>query len=1032
MQPLIANPLVVFAAPTAAAALAHHWRDWDASAWGVALLVHYFHATSQSDPLLRLSVTAEELTKVVHASPSEASDVREAFLNAIACTPEEFRAHLRTGSLRKNQWLDAGPPPFLPYLLFTCYAAATLDEVVADQGDFRGRIRDLLGHPSYTSYDLEDLPTLWHALRDWLTRLREAGAPVRRLELPNPGYMNRIGYSIRLAFPQRKDRERLVAVLSSVDYVANFDSSTMPEAFALVERRLREFSSDFNTLFRRAKDVLARGGDSPDLRLVWSAISEAVATTFVGRKATSNTPRFHLIAYDDERGHLGPVLVADRPISTGATGIACAELPNHVEGYSHYLCSGQAAPRAVTYLLLHEALSEKRLPLLAKTPLARAVADGVLLFRPHDATTWTLCLTRESEGPCRALVRRDRRRDLTADFRMLLPATGVETATDVFDCWDELSGFDFADIADPVVAAPALEHVRALQRVSAGAQIHLVGGLRTASGFLGTAGLLPEIRCIGATQVSVFEAASPAAPTTLRQIDILVPVPDRPGAFSWPVPRRTIFGPKTLVASSGSGEIASRAVLFESAVVGDVYAGPSDPTSWIVEGGLKDTATADATDAFLAQSAPARVLREFAAASIDVDAVNALFRKGIDDDKRFDELVEALACIGLRRRGMSEKEFLDVCEGVGILEPGISRWDMVRAWAEAGYIDVLTNPRWRGRMYFPRHPRLVALPVGAGFSRLVLHGLPCRITRHRVRQTFSQLGVAEEPMASLSPDVPVPLAWRVHGEPARLKELAGAANLSLWWGAVIDSLIGELDRAFSDGASAPSIDTRVQTWDWADSVFRIVTPTIATLIASAERNSAIASSESVVVDRHVRPDGPDEYRVATLDGETVAVTRSRTWALLRAFASAGRAPFVPHGTRCLIREGADGAYIPLPAARALQLWSGTLSGSAAIAGVGRRFAYAAPDEATRRRLLAVLSGRRVDVAVERKLAWLRAAVDGSRGVRVPLPRDVRLRLEAMPNTPDASALVKSMVPPSLLPHLRRAVTSDCASRSNAL
>lgn len=1030
MQPLIANPLVLFAAPTAAAALTQHWRDWDASAWGVALLAHYFHATSQSDPLLRLSVTAEELTKAVHAFPSEASDVREAFLNAIACTPDEFRAHLRTGSLRKNQWLGAGPPPFLPYLLFTCYAAATLDEVVADQGDFRGRIRDLLGHPSYTSYDLEDLPTLWHALRDWLTRLREAGAPVRRLELPNPGYMNRIGYSIRLAFPQRKDRERLVAVLSSADYVANLTSSTMPEAFALVERRIREFSSDFNTLFRRAKDVLARGGDSPDLRLVWSAIREAVATTYVGRKAASNTPRFHLIAYDDERGHLGPVVVTDRPISTGATGIACAELPNHVEGYSHYLCSGQAAPRAVTNLLLHEALSEKRLPLLAKTPLARAVADGVLLFRPHDATTWTLCLTRESEGPCRALVRRDRRRDLTAEFRMLLPARGVETATDVFDGWDELSGFDFADIADPVVAAPSLEGVRALQRIAAGAQIHLVGGLRTSSGFLGTAGLLPEIRCTGATQVAVFEAASPAAPTTLRRIDLLVAVPDRPGAFSWPAPRRTMFGPKTLVASSGSGELASRAVLFESAVVGDAYAGPSDPTSWIVEGGLKDTVTADVTDAFLAQSAPARVLREYAAASIDVDAVNALYRKGIDDDKRFDELVEALAGIGLRRRGIPEKEFLDVCEGVGILEPGVSRWDVVRAWAEAGYIDVLINPRWRGRMYFPRSPRLVALPVGAGISRLVLHGLPCRITRHRVRQTFSELGVAEEPMASLSPDVPVPLAWRVHGEPARLNELSGAASLPLWWCAAIESLIGEPDRAFSVGASAPSVDTRVQTWDWADSVFRIVTPSTMTSTASAGRTSAIASVLDVIVDRHVRPDGPDEYRVAARDGETLAVTRSRTWALLRAFASAGRAPFVPHGTRCLVRDGEDGAYFPLPAARAIQLWSGTLSGPA-VMELGRRYAYAAPDQATRRRLLAVLAGKRVDVAVDRRLAWLRAAVDGNRSARVPIPRDIRLRLEAMSSTPDANALVKSMVPPSLLPHLRCAVSPDRTSPWNA-
>ena len=48
-----------------------------------------------------------------------------------------------------------------------------------------------------------------------------------------------------------------------------------------------------------------------------------------------------------------------------------------------------------------------------------------------------------------------------------------------------------------------------------------------------------------------------------------------------------------LVASNGSGEIASRAIVFESAVVGEEYSVPSDPARWIAEGGSKDTVTVE-------------------------------------------------------------------------------------------------------------------------------------------------------------------------------------------------------------------------------------------------------------------------------------------------------------------------------------------------------------------------------------------------------------------------------------------------------
>jgi hypothetical protein len=1001
-------------ATSAGAAPSIPWQKWDAAEWGSAFFEYYFVATQRDEPVLRLSVTAEELAKVARAARSDALFVRDAFLTAIACTPDEFRAHLRTSRLTGGEWRGSTPPPFLPYLIFTCYAAATLDEVVAEEGDFRRRLRDLLDHPQGTSYDLEDLPKLWHALRGWLTRLRGVGASVRRLDLPDPGYMNRIGHSVRLAFPQRRDRERLVGVLAEISDEA---FPTVPEAFAVVAQGIRQFSSNFQELFQGAKDTLANGGDSSDLRLVWSALHDAATSRPIARSVATEKPRFHLLAYDDDRGRLDPVVVTNRLIETGKTGITCKELPDRVDEHSHFLANGQWSTQAIAGLLLHQALAD-RLPAVSKTPLARAVIEGVLLFRATDSSTWTLCLTRESEGRCRALVRRRH----TADLRRMIASASFNVVEAVVPDWDEVSGFDSADLADPVNTAPALAHVRALQRVGASAQIHLVGGLRTDSGFLGTATLLPEVRCRDAATISVYINVGEAvnAPALVEQ---LVPVTGRPDSFSWPCPRQTMGGSRLLVASNEAGEVATRRIAFESAVVGEDFKTPSDPARWVAEGGSKDVVTADAIDAFLIAVKPRWLSFGGASEPTAGDASISLHHRLVDDEREFDDMVEALASIALRKQGVAEADFLRIMQAVGVLTPGVPTWDVVRAWVEAGYVDVLTNPRWRGRTYFARRPRLVAIPSTDGSVRVVLHGLASRATRHRVRNEFARAGIAQAAIASLSPYVPVPLVWRMDSDLARIDELARGVGLSLVWAAQPSSMIGSLDEVFAVDASPPVAHTLLRCWDWAESGFRVVTRGASEPPKPSRPTVAIGSRDSsIVVEYHARVDGPDEYRVGTDDGGTIAVTRSRTWALLRAFSAARRSPFSPLGDRWFRRIGKDGPFVPLPAARALQLWSGILSGPADIAGTGRVYVYATMDSGSRRWILDALSGRRVDAGAGRTLTWLLAAASAHRGVRVPIPRELRRRLEEMVEMPDAIALASALIPPSLLPHLRRAVS----------
>jgi hypothetical protein len=138
------------------------WNDWDASAWGRALLRHYF-AARDARPVSRLAISAEELAKAAGAPDASVASVQHAFLQAIRCSPAAFRRRLSDASLEPSAWNQQEPPPFLSYLFFTCFAAASLDTDIADEGVFRERVRRLLDHEAGTSYPFEHLSRLWEA-----------------------------------------------------------------------------------------------------------------------------------------------------------------------------------------------------------------------------------------------------------------------------------------------------------------------------------------------------------------------------------------------------------------------------------------------------------------------------------------------------------------------------------------------------------------------------------------------------------------------------------------------------------------------------------------------------------------------------------------------------------------------------------------------------------------------------------------------------------------------------------------------------
>jgi len=1012
------------------------WKDWDAAAWGRALLRHYF-AGRDSRPVSRLAISPEELARAAGAPDTSAAAVQDAFLEAVRCSPTAFRRRLSTVSIAPRAWNRAEEPPFLAYLFLTCVAAASLNAAIADEGVFRERVRRLLEHDEGTSYAFDELSLLWETFAEWLKTRRDEGAAYRVLSLPDRGRMRRIGYSVRLAFPRREDRVRLRDVLAAARVLAN---PTVPEVLQAIDRGRDQFSPDFRHVYDRARAAAVSGRDNSELHALWSAVLEAAALASPTERRHVRA-RFQLLAQEDDFGRLDPFVVATgtvpAPAREARTGVRFSPLDEPADEFDHFVSATDGTIGRIADLLLMGAL-EDRVPGLANSPIPRAVRDGVLLFRQRDSATWELAVTRPNEGRARALVRAP----LSEPFVDLLRgATGPARETR-FDGWSEIAPFDLTQLPIPSRReAPALAAIRCLQRVEVGPQLHLVGGIRVDGGYLGLPGLLPEVHCAGADRAVLFRLVDSDGEERSENVATLEPVTGRPGVFGWPAEPGELEGPYVLAGMRASGVIAPREVLFRGRGLRHDYRGPTHPERWLVEASVVDVVAAGppphagseaVSDGFLTTRIGATTrLSPFDPASHG--AVDLLLGRSVDDDPAHDRLVETLAAVAATRQGVPEGELIEVLAKLLPHAPGFRVWGIVRGWVEAGYLDCLTRRLWRGRVYFARRPRMVLMPEVDAITvhpasgratavRGVLHGLAPYRLRNAVQRAFVRAGAPTLPAMSLSPFVPAPAGWRFasleHAAAAMLElgESEGAMEVV----GVPDprDLVGAFDSAVSDEAPLPPGYERDGVWDWATGGFR--------------RAIGSTSTGEVRIERFTRTNGPDRYVI--LSDDRRRTTLSRSWALLEGHRRAGKAAFVGAGPTVLVRPGDDGPQVPLPLARALGLRAAIVAGPAESTVFGAHYAYASESAAVRRWLLGWLNGATIATATDRaagpvaarRFAWLRAATAGyatamRRIGAVAIPADLRRRLRALDSIPDALALSEQCLPRHLLPHVRRAI-----------
>jgi hypothetical protein len=546
-----------------------------------------------------------------------------------------------------------------------------------------------------------------------------------------------------------------------------------------------------------------------------------------------------------------------------------------------------------------------------------------------------------------------------------------------------------------------------------GPQLTLSGGLPVEGGFLGIRGFFPIVRCRGASDVKVFQVHTEVDRVHTTQISTLRPTPDQEDAFEFSPEQEDLEGSVNLVATHGNKTLASRGATFHSQVLGHDYARVTEPDRWIVEGANADVVSADfGTDSFLNASADdgeqrSQFVQAIAAPLSDIgDSTDwSVQTVSADDDQKLDRLVEAVAAISARRKGIAESDFLDILKGALGIGAGPGMWAVARGWLEAGYLDVLSKRHWRGRVYFARTPRFVVATRDDQHCA-ILHGLTPHALRARARVVLERLGATPVAGYTLSPFVPAPQAWGLTSI-----ETADAAAQELNLGPVqfardASRLVAPLDNVTEAATDPLPGYERQGLWEWERGGFY---------------KRRVEAAEPVGIEWHTRQDRPDLYIVLRNDG-TRWLTRNRNWALLIGYLWSDGRPFEARGRRMLVRRSGFEPYIPLPVARAINLRSHVTSGPMLAASIEESaYGYMLASSQQRRWVLQWLYGRGDDGELRRRLAWLISALGERQATceTIDIPPDVRRALRALPAVPEANLILGRRIPRRILPHLRR-------------
>jgi hypothetical protein len=945
------------------------WRKWDIGAWGERLLEHFFgrYPGGEPGPVEILLVTAEEIA----AGTGDASaDPREAKANFLSAMMAEIGDLSVMDHAFKAVWSPQAPeiiPPVFAHLMLSCLAASESSDELADEGSFIRRLefmtRDRFGR-------LEHLPRHWERFSEWLSAGRNP-LRYRQLILPDPRHLARIGYTVNLAFPDRRDQRALSALLHS-----NSISASHPPVGRIM-RLISAHRQDFKPRFLEAfDDFRARanngGGSEIHRHRCWAAIMAALIR---GRResggAAIERSRISLIGWlsDDEASFC---MGAEKPIDQKE--FTSWPLPVPFGAFRHVVTvSGASRLDEAAILSGVCGLLEGKLRVPA---LHGAVMEGLIPLGVSSGSHFEFQSPDETETPTMALVRSD----LVPDAKRLF---GGHQLAGPCPGWSVLAGCKIRPLSAATSEHEPLGRCWSIHATPSRPKLRVSGGIRVDDGWLADPRLLPSVRILGATEILISDGIVDRSLVELND--------------SWKLPSGISAGTWTVTAFREGQLIDVKTIRLHAVPAAEDYLPPSEPAAWLTENshgserlsdcelaaspetadtsqltelraylgpdvgefrvgaeGAAWTATRQSgqvlvsrADHNLAGRAPTRQNEdkganrrwrkilgstapsddpEFAATRAAIwQAANSRLPKvrfesapGLLEydpptatpHPELPSLVAAVAARSACTSGIPLAEFYELTGLVMQLDSDATH-RLTRAWLEAGFVDLACFARWGGRRIYARQPALVAYREGSSHVA-TLEGLALWRTRQRIREAAERLALAVWEKGGLGPFTPaVPCVRSTKAED--LQSLAAECCLPLRWvGPDIWRLLGRpiIEIGSEPGGYGHQRDL------------------------SAWRVDGVAQPEALLT-AFYRPDAPKFWRVRVGDQQrwSYALNPVR----LAACAMLRLPPCTPRGSHEL---AATRAYLPLPLARFVAILGPALPGAlAAPAGSPHLYSF---------------------------------------------------------------------------------------------
>lgn len=668
------------------------------AAWNDLLIRHHLStaAGTSKRPVLRIPATPEELCAAAGKPPELAQYLVDSFVDCVR-TELPFGKSFDSFCTSRRNWSprDARPPHYFGMLWFTCLVAYGFPD--GERG-FHDRMQHILGRSQRNA--MECLPSLWRDLADW-TRTQAASTPGiwRILVLPEPcSYRTVIGFSWFLAFPHRDDRRRLRDVLELEGLLG--EEPPIMRVVSALERHRRSFSRHFlddfghflRTFVHAEEDVIR----SPFWRAVRQECLREVENELEGSKPT-------LLALDTD-----PLLpyVACQENTPLPHGFSRQMLDDPVDGYTHFVVKAPPASGSLDLATPTKALLNGNFP--RDSAIARQVKSGIIVWQQVRALEYKPAWGSEADGADRALVRSDR-------LSAFIAAFGGH-AQKSLDNWLDVSNCRIRVSHDPVTG---LEDVHHLQLTQSPTPLRLTGGIRVPGGYYALPGHLPRVRFSGAKIVCVTLTNSPEQTISCNYVT---------ESDEWSIPDTLVQHAPCkvrVVATFHDGRRRARQAecpleLVRHQVNIDFKSLPRG--RYEVEAAGAGGGEVVSHDYPVPMGLPTSRIPS-PAAPRNVSASGWI---GQNASARVRELTNALAAMSASRGAIYYGEVVQLFDAVvdpRRSPPNIVN-DAIRAWAEAGHIDVLKRIAWSATFIAPRRPQFVLVRRDDSVEAALLGLLP--------------------------------------------------------------------------------------------------------------------------------------------------------------------------------------------------------------------------------------------------------------------------------------------------------------------